>query len=107
MTPNQDKIKKLEDHAEQIKAEIQRLRSQDEYFDSLSDIEKLAIIHHQKFCHASHVDACGWEYEMEKGKHMWSGHAHKRHYDVAHRLHSKAIALGISTKAVMEIIKDC
>lgn len=53
---NIDKIKAL-------RAEADRLETEQKQFDSNTPEIKLATLLHQKLCHSNHIDYCGWDYE--------------------------------------------
>lgn len=43
-------------------AEIDRLLKEKEELERLDPSERMAEYLHSYFCHASHVDRCGWDY---------------------------------------------
>ena len=71
-----------------IKKEIAKKRKEIiELEDILANpsIKNLAIFKHDKECHDSHTDRCGWLYEIKDGVHDWSRSSHSMWLDRAKR----------------------
>lgn len=72
MSDNSSKIKELEQ-------QITNLKAEDEYLQSLTPVEKVAIALHSAFCIGNHTDGCSWFYEMKNGIDDWNGNTHDRY----------------------------
>lgn len=60
----------------EIEAANERTRREGPLYD-------LACTLHSKNCSSNHTDGCGWYYEMHRGVHDWTGHAHQRYLEQA------------------------
>lgn len=96
-------IEKLENEIAAKQAEVERLKR--EAADVADPIKALAIELHGVLCKWNHTDGCGWHYEIDKGSHNWTGHAHAHYLKKAIALSEKCNESGIDTKQAFEIYK--
>jgi len=60
-----------------LQTEIDDLDKSIQRFNEMPAAERLAVLLHGKLCRFNHSDGCGWEYEVVKGQHNWTGRDHK------------------------------
>lgn len=96
---------KNKDRIDELKAEIAKLEEEDASFLAMSGDQQVAETLHSMFCHTNHEDGCGWFHEMNRGKHVWSGHAHKRYLEKANILLDFSAKLKMPTGTLVDLIK--
>lgn len=71
-----------------LQKEIGILDNEQEAYDELTDVQRLAILLHELLCRNNHTDGCSWGYEINNGIHDWdSGRwAHTHYIELAESL---------------------
>ena len=79
-----ERLKKLDVEMKRLEDEKQNLLIQRDIVETLTPTKQLAILLHDSFCSANHIDSCGWEYETHQD---WEkAHAHKHWLERAQAL---------------------
>ena len=98
--------RELDSAIERLENQLEAVRAQKKAtLTSMSREQLLADILHSLFCKWDHTEGCAWFYEMPKGQHDWSGHAHSRYLNTAHKVVAYCDERNISIDAVAEIME--
>ena len=92
-----------EDVAE-LKAEMVRLTDGKTKFLEQTPEQMLAITLHDTLCRHNHTDGCGWHYELDDDKHMWTRSTHRHWHANATQMIRLCLAENITTDVALKVI---
>ena len=81
-----DTSEKIAARRAELEEELSALDGIEQMLSSLSPAQRMAIALHSSWCNYNHTDGCSWMYELDTGKHLWSGSAHRRWLNKAQRI---------------------
>ena len=85
--------------------ELRHLKREREDALSMPMDERLANVMHSTICHHSHEDRCGWFYEIDNGKHNWSGATHTCYLNRARRILAKINEMGVDSRKAISLFQ--
>lgn len=94
-------IRKIENEIASLTTRLENARVRLEKIKNESPDHVLASELHEAFCHFSHVDACGWQWEY--GESVWEGFTHKRWLAYARKIRARFPEL--SNDELFELVK--
>ena len=90
---------------QELQTKIKELKEAKKILDESAPEHKLAILLHDHLCHWNHTDGCDWHYDIHKGVHKWSGHAHQMYLTKARNIVRRCEAEGFDIARVELLAK--
>jgi len=70
-------VERLEEEIAGLETKLAEARERRKKLEALDPEKRFATLLHSKYCRYSHLDQCGWGYEVGE-KDTWSRYAHRK-----------------------------